>query len=318
MLAVTCGLFLKRDYLKKYFDEFKEEVRFYEDFESLYKDKDKVKIIFNSIRLPEDRIGDFKNLKWIFSYSAGVDTYPLTTLEKMGVVLTNTSGIHKTNIAEQVLGAMIMFSRDFLKAMRDKNEKKWEDNEYYNLSELYGRKILIVGTGKIGKEVGRKADAFDMIVHGVRNSNAGEKLTYFDKIYSTSDLENILGDYDFVVSILPSTPRTKNIWNKTLLNKLNKEAVFINVGRGDAVVEEELIKVLEEGKIKGAYLDVFQVEPLPKDSKLWEMENVIITPHNAGPTPFYRERAMKIFMDNYERFKRGEMMNNIVDYKRKY
>ncbi|MDO5026314.1 MAG: D-2-hydroxyacid dehydrogenase [Tissierellia bacterium] len=310
------GKFLKledvRDYFSKNIDR---DWKIYEDFDSLYKDRDKIEILVNSMGLGEDKIKDFKNLKWVFSYSAGVDSYPLEAFKDMKVKLTNVSGVHAKNISEQVLGVMIMFSRNLIQAMMNKEEKTYRK---YETSELFGKSLLIVGMGAIGKELARRAKAFDMKIVGVRNHLDGKSHPYFDQIFVSSDLKDHIGSFDYIVSILPSTDKTRRIFDYKMFELMDEASIFINVGRGDAVVEEDLLKALEENKLKGAYLDVFNKEPLDEKSQLWDMDNVFITPHIAGTTPFYFERAMELFEKNLNEFENGEKMTNLISYEDKY
>ncbi|MFB0919232.1 MAG: D-2-hydroxyacid dehydrogenase [Clostridiaceae bacterium] len=294
-----------------------EDVVYFESFKEIqaFNDKDKIEILINT-NLPEmDVIKEMTGLKWIMSYTAGVDAYDLEGLKELGIKLTTTSGLHKTNIAEQVFGAMIMFSRNILKAMYNKRDRKWEA---YPLDELIGKNILIIGTGKIGVEIARKAKVFDMKVSGVRASENPALPENFDEINTIGDLHNVLPGKDYVVLVVPSTKDTKKMFGAPEFALMDKKSVFINVGRGDTVDEAALYETLKEKRIRGAYSDVFENEPLPSDSPFWELENLIITPHNAGPTPHYNERAFDIFKNNLKRFRGGEGLLNIIDYNKKY
>ncbi|MDO5016150.1 MAG: D-2-hydroxyacid dehydrogenase [Eubacteriales bacterium] len=289
-----------------------EDWQVYQGLEAILADRpEEVEILFNSAKLDPDELRQLPNLRWIFSYSAGVNNYPLDTIREMKVQLTNTSGVHGPSISEQVLGAMIMFSRNLLTA-RANQEKKIFDQSITG-DELWGKRLLIVGAGSIGQVLARRAKAFDMDVVGIRRHHGGEVPEHFDAVYTLDDLGEQLALSDYVVSILPSTPDTQGLFGLEQFQVMRPSAVFINVGRGDTVKEAELIVALEQGLIRGAYLDVFELEPLPEESPLWQMENVLITPHNAGPTPHYFERAMGIFLDNLERFRQGKPMRNLVD-----
>ncbi|NLM05445.1 MAG: D-2-hydroxyacid dehydrogenase [Tissierellia bacterium] len=316
---IADGNFLKREDAEREFPkvlEGKEEWEIYESFDSMLEDRDKIEIMFSTVAIDGDKIKGFKNLKWIFSYSAGVDIYPLQTLKEMGVFLTNTSGVHAKNISEQVIGAMIAFSRNFIESMKNKRKKKYDKS--IRLGELVGQKLLIVGTGAIGKEIARKADFFEMEVDGVRSKKSDDKIEHFNKVFSIDEIDNILGDYQYIVSVLPSTEKTKNLFDKKKFNLMNKDAVFMNVGRGDLVVEADLIDALENHKIRGAYLDVYNVEPLEESSKLWDLDNILMTPHNAGITPHYLKRSLEIFDHNLRNFREGKDLINIIDYKLGY
>lgn len=312
---IADGKFLNREDAEREFPKVldgKEDWKIYDSFQSMYEDKEKIEIIFSTVAIDGEKIKDFKNLKWIFSYSAGVDIYPLQTLKEMGVVLTNTSGVHAKNISEQVMGAMIAFSRNFIESMKNKRKRKFDKG--IRLGELVGERLLIIGTGAIGKEIARKAEFFEMEVDGVRSKKSNEKIEHFNKIYSIDEIENILGDYNYIVSILPSTEKTKNFFDKKKFSLMDKDAVFMNVGRGDLVVEPDLIDALESHKIRGAYLDVYNKEPLDESSKLWDFDNILMTPHNAGITPHYLKRSLEIFMRNLKNFRENKEMVNVIDY----
>lgn len=320
MIAVTANdRFLKINDIEEAFPRLlgrEEKWKLYPDFEAMLPDRDQIEIIFNSRELDGERIGQFRKLRWVFSYSAGVERYPLEELRQMGVILTNTSGVHSKNIAEQVLGGMIMFSRNLLTAVKNQGRKLYDGD--IPVGELSGQNLLILGTGAIGREIARKAKAFDMHVTGIRKHPSGDVPEYFDAVYPLEFLDEQLGGCHYVVCVLPSTEQTRRLFDRGKFSRMEREAVFINVGRGDLIAEEDLIEALRTHTIKGAYLDVYPQEPVPPGSRLWELDNLLMTPHNAGPTPHYFTRAMEIFAANLRRFRNGEELINRVDYRLKY
>ncbi|WP_243343714.1 D-2-hydroxyacid dehydrogenase [Anaerococcus sp. AGMB09787] len=313
---LTNDSFLKIKDVEEYFTEnVDEEWKIYKIFDEIYDDRDKIDIILSSGRLDGEKIKNFKNLKRVFSYTTGVDKYPLDSLNEMGVVLTNTKGVQAKSISEQVLGVMISFSRNLFKAYQNKAERKYEK---YPMYELYNKRLLIIGMGSIGRELARRAKAFDMRIAGVRNHVDGKDQENFDEVYPTSELKNHLSGFDYIVSILPSTESTRDLYNYDLFKAMDKNTIFMNVGRGDAVIEDDLIRSLKDGEIRGAYLDVFQNEPLSPSSDLWDLDNLVITPHIAGPTPFYFERAMVLFQRNLEEFRKNKELSNTISYEERY
>lgn len=292
-----------------------EEIRFFINHEELLPYREEVEIIMNFGRIDTETIRQLPNLKWISSLTAGVDTYPLETLKEKGILLTNTSGLHASNIAEHVLGSMVAFSRNFVQAMANQAKGVWQP---YPVSELIGRDLLIIGTGRIGREIARKAKAFDMNVYGARSQESGEKLEHFDAVYPVKDLMEILPGKDYVVLVVPATASTLHMMGREQFQAMDQKAVFINVGRGDTVKEAELIEALQQGELRGASLDVFEEEPLKENSPFWKLPNVIVTPHVAGSTPFYEKRSMAMFRENLERFRNGEILENLIDLDRKY
>ena len=318
MIAIlTNDGFLKIDKVKNYFsNNIDYDWKIYTSFDSMLEDKDKIDIILNSLELDGNKIKEFNNLKWVFSYSAGIDNYPLKELDEIKVTLTNVSGVHSKNISEQVLGIMIMFSRNLFQAIKNQENRLYKK---YHIDELYSKNLMIIGMGKVGRELARRAKAFDMNITGIRNHvEKGSEEKYFDQVYSTDTLDQHLNNQDYIVSILPSTDKTKKLYNYDKFSLMDSKSIFINVGRGDAVVEEDLIKALENGIIKGAYIDVSEMEPIPEDSPLWDTKNLFITPHISGSTPYYFDRAIKIFKENLNRYKNGEKLINKIDYKDMY
>lgn len=253
-----------------------------------------------------------KNLKWVHITSAGTNKLP-EFLKKSKIKITNSSGVHPIPIAEHVFGLMIMLARQIHKAVKLQNTNKWfRSYEYFTPDELSGKSLLIVGMGRIGEKIAEIAKVFGMEVSGVVRDVSKKRKTQI-ALFEIKDLAKAIKDADFVVNCLPGTEHTKGIFDKNMLAKFKPSAFFINIGRGTSVVESELIKVLEKNKIAGAGLDVFETEPLSADSKLWNLENVIITPHYSGWTPKYTQRVIEIFCTNLKAYLRGAKMPNLVD-----
>lgn len=254
-----------------------------------------------------------QKLKWLFITSAGVDALPFKELEKRKILVSNVRGIHKSQIAEQVIGAMIAFSRRLNHFIRNQHKAKWEK---VFVDELINKTICIVGAGSIGQEIARKAKAFDMKVIGVKMHP--QKLDNFDEVYGMESLHEILKMGDYVVLITPLTDETYNLFGREEFSLMKPGSVFINFSRGKTVDEEALIEALTNGPLYGAALDVFRTEPLPPDSPFWAMDNVIVTPHSGGQTPYYFQRAMETFIDEYELYKEGKPLVNKIDLNRQY
>lgn len=249
------------------------------------------------------------SIKWIQSLSAGVDMLPMDLTKERGIVVTNASGIHKIQISENVFGYMLMFVRGLNKFYELQKEKKWDKS--IRTTELYEKTMGVIGAGSIGSEIARLGKAFGMRVIGLRKSGRPEE--FYDVMYNNDGLKELLSQSDFVVSCIPLTPETRHMLGEEEFKIMKASAYFINISRGGVVDEKALIKALGEGWIKGAGLDVFEEEPLPSDSPLWDMPNVIITPHVAGLTDRYMERAMALFNDNLDRYLKGESLVNVVD-----
>lgn len=255
--------------------------------------------------------------KWFHITSAGVNGVSKAVLES-DIVITNSSGVHPIPISEHVLGLMLMLARGLHKAVKIQvQQKTWiRDVNLYQPSELAGKNLLVVGMGRIGERIAQLGLAFEMNVVGiVRNPDAHQSKIL---LKSAKQLASELKNADFIVNCLPSTPETVKLFDKKMLNLFKKGSFFINIGRGDTVDEKELIKCLKSGHIAGAGLDVFEQEPLPDSSPLWEMENVIITPHYSGFNPDYFDRVIDIFCSNLKAFLNNKKMPNLVDKKLGY
>jgi phosphoglycerate dehydrogenase-like enzyme len=250
------------------------------------------------------------SLRWIQSFGAGVDGMPLAILKARGIYLTNASGVHPFPISETIFGLMLAFARQIGHYVRNQAGRVWQHD--LRLSEIHGKTIAILGVGAIGEETARLARAFGMRVLGVRRS--GQPSPFVDTMYDTGRLAEPLAQADFVVNILPLTQETRQLIGSAELALMKADAIYINVGRGETTDTAALIQALRENRIAGAGLDVVAPEPLPAESPLWAMPNVIITPHSAGATEFYNDRVMEIFLENLAAYlASGAPIRNIVD-----
>lgn len=255
-------------------------------------------------------------LKWVQTWSAGVNNLPLPLLHKRGVTVTSANGVHAYPISETIFGLILALTRKIHIYVRNQSSKTWHHAGLKH--EIHSKTIGIIGVGAIGKETAKIAKAFGMNVLGVRNSRLSEE--YVDKMYVTSELDTVLPQCDYVVSTLPLTKDTKGLFSKKQFQLMKPGSFFINIGRGEIIVEEDLIQALQTGEIAGAGLDVFEVEPLPEKSPLWEMENVIVTPHTSGSTEYYDRRVVEdIFLPNLQQYVKGEKPSiNVVDFVKGY
>lgn len=280
---------------------------------SLFKDAE---IIVGWSRKLEDYIlAEDCPVKWVQTWSAGVDKMPFDRLEHKQVLLTSANGVHTVPISEQIFGYMLSFSRNFHQAIRNQSKQTWDTSGTF--TELKGKTIAIVGVGNIGQETARLAQAFGMQTIGVRRS--GKSTDYIEHMYTMDKLDEALVNADYVINILPLTDETEKLFNQERFAAMKESAIFINVGRGPTVDTDALFYALEHKVIAGAGLDVFDPEPLPEDHPLWNMEQVIITPHIAGSNEHYTERVLEIFLTNLEAYQAGKTLPiNLVDYGKKY
>ncbi len=308
-LKILATFDLPEEYAKRYENQYHTQVSVCKDKEQLPDAVHDADILIVSWRLPAGAIASAGSLKWIHSIGAGVDGILTPDVLESKVVVTSSSGIHREPISEHVLAFMLSFVRSFHTFARQQMRKEWKRAE---LRELAGKTLGIIGLGEIGSEIAMKAKVFRMRVLAVKRT-PGEKPTSVDELWTQDRLKDLLGNSDFVVLSLPLTPETRGFIGEPELRAMRKSAYFINISRGKIVQEAKLIQALREEWIAGAGLDVFEEEPLPANSPLWEIPNVIITPHVAGSNPQYTERAMAIFEENLKRFLKGDELLNLVD-----
>ena len=250
-----------------------------------------------------------RRLRWYFCISAGVEKLPFAYLREHGITVTNSSGMHGPQMSEHALGMMIAFSRGLLRSVHNQRRHVWERDMM--LGQLAGSTLCVVGAGSIGQATARRARAFDMKVIGLRRHPG--PVEFFDEIGGMDRLHEALGLADYVLLLTPLTRETRGLMGAAEFAAMKKSAVFLNLSRGGTVDEEALTAALRDGVIAGAGLDVFGQEPLDPASPLWDMENVLITPHVAGILPHYVELAADVFIRSYDSYRRGEPLPNRVD-----
>lgn len=252
-------------------------------------------------------------LKWIHALSAGVENLLFPDLISSNIVLTNSKGIHSIPVSEHVLAMMLAFTRGLNIFIRQQEVKKWKRSY---TDEIHEKTIGIVGLGSIGREIAKKSKSLGMTVLASKREPTSE--LFVDKLYQAENLSEMLPKCDFVVAALPLIEETYHLFTLETFKQMKPSAYFINIARGSIVCEKDLVTALEQKIIQGAALDVFENEPLSAESPLWNMPNVIITPHVAAISPMYLERAIKLFTDNLSRFiQQGEMIN-LVDKNKGY
>ncbi|MFP4345346.1 MAG: D-2-hydroxyacid dehydrogenase [Anaerolineales bacterium] len=263
-------------------------------------------------RLPADvreRILSLSSLKWIHSVSAGVEHALDEQLRQMDVILTNASGVFDLPIAETVVAYILMIVKQMPTFLRQQQAHVWKKR---SLREAAGLTVGLIGLGSIGTEIARLCQGLEMRVLATRrHPEAGAP--HIDTLYPTEELHRLLEASDFAVIAVPLTEETRGMIGAEALRRMGQEAWLINIARGAVVDEEALIEALQEGRIAGAALDVFVEEPLPEDSPLWELENVIITPHNSWSTPHLKEREAALFLENLRHYLRDEPLRNVVN-----
>jgi phosphoglycerate dehydrogenase-like enzyme len=276
---------------------------------------------------------DYPALKWVQFHSAGVDHVLDTPLMRSSVALTTLSGLHAPQIAEYVLASMLAFTRRVPTMLHYQKRAEWPKGRWdlFAGRELRGQTVGIVGYGSIGREVARLAKAFDMrVLVSKRDTNDMADSDYRlagvgdvdgtlpDGVYGPDRLHGMLRWCDFVVVAAPLTPETRHMIDVAALRAMRPNAYLINIARGELIDEAALARALREGWIAGAGLDVFEEEPLPGDSPLWKLDNVILSPHVAGFSLAYDDRATDLFAQNLSRYLAGEPLLNLVNKERRY
>ncbi|WP_405099844.1 D-2-hydroxyacid dehydrogenase [Oceanobacillus sp. FSL H7-0719] len=279
-----------------------------------YTDKAEVYVTYGN-DVDEKLINQAKQLKWVACISAGVDEFPLKKLEEEGIRLTNVRGIHKIQMAEYAITMLLQVYRNSKTLIENEKQAAWDKS--VRVQEITGKRILILGTGAIGGETARLAKAFRMKTIGI--SRSGKNVENFDEVYQTSKLLDVLPEADLIVSVIPSTQETKHLFTYEQFAAMKPTAVFLNMGRGDLLKEDDLLRAIQEKEFAHAVLDVFEQEPLPVNHPFWQEENITVTPHISGLSPAYVERALKIFAENLKVYENGENdYRNVVNLKHGY
>jgi D-2-hydroxyacid dehydrogenase (NADP+) len=275
-------------------------------------------VILTNPVIPADIVSRAPKLRWLQLTSAGADRLLDAPVMRSHVKITTASGVHAVPISEYVLGAMIAFAKGFPRSIRAQAQHAWRP---FWPEELEGKTAGVIGVGAIGAPVAALCKALGMRVLAVRRSAKRRQSAdggSMDEVLPPQDLPYLLGESDYVVVSVPLTPETRHMIAEPQLRAMKPSAVLINIARGAIVDTEALTRALKEGWIAGAALDVFEEEPLPPESPLWDMENVLLTPHISGGTPRYMERAVELFCDNLRRYLAGAPLRNVVDPARGY
>ncbi|MFD1020588.1 D-2-hydroxyacid dehydrogenase [Thalassobacillus hwangdonensis] len=256
-----------------------------------------------------------KKLKWIMVLSAGMDMMPFEQIDKQGILVTNSRGIHAGPMAEYAISMLLQVARQ-TKALIEHEEKHLWDRRV-KMTEISGSTLVVVGTGAIGQEVARLAKAFKIKTIGL--SKTGKMKPHFDETFPVDQLYDILPRADRVVAVLPSTPETEYLLKAEAFEQMLDDAVFLNMGRGDLVATEVILEAVRSGQIAHAVLDVFEQEPLPETSPLWDEPSITVTPHLSGISPQYMYRGFELFEKNMAVYLSGkEDFINKIDTKRGY
>jgi phosphoglycerate dehydrogenase-like enzyme len=246
---------------------------------------------------------------WVHIASAGVDRLMFPALVESETNITNSRGVFDEPIAEYVLGLVLAFAKDLPATLRLQGQRRWRHRE---TERITGARALVVGTGPIGRAIGRRLAAAGLAVTGAGRT-ARDADPDLGVVHPMERLDEALAEADYVVLAAPLTPRTRGMIDAAALERMRPSARLVNVGRGALVAEPDLVKALRAGRIAGAALDVFEDEPLPPSSPLWDMPNVIVSPHMSGDVVGWRDELVRLFTDNLGRYVSGSPLHNIVD-----
>lgn len=265
-------------------------------------------------RFPAEVFDKARRLRWFQCTNAGVDTV-LPIRDRVGdLIVTNARGMHGEIITDYVMAGITMLHWDFPRFMREQSRKEWNARPIAPLGE---RTLGVVGLGSIGAAIARRGKSAGMTVIGTKRDTT-QPVAGVDTLLPPDGLDELLRLSDFVVLAVPQVPDTTRLIGRRQLQQMRRTAILVNIARGSVVVEAELVEALQAGTIAGAVLDVFEREPLPADSPLWTMPNVIVTPHVSGNPTDYIARAVDIFADNLPRFLEKKPLRNVVNLKRGY
>jgi len=250
-------------------------------------------------------------VRWVHSGYAGVDGLLFPALVESPTPLTNARGVFSVSLAEFAIGGLIYLVKDFRRLIRNQQAGIWEQ---FDSEEVRGRTLGIVGYGDIGRAVAERARSFGMNILALRRRpEASQDDPRVDRAFPPEGLREMMAASDDVVVAAPLTPRTRHMVGRAEMAAMKSGGIFVNVGRGPVVDESALIEALDGHRIRGAALDVFETEPLPAGHPFYRLENVLLSPHSADHTPNWLDQSMECFLDNLDRFRRGQELRNIVD-----
>ncbi len=272
--------------------------------------------VFAGWYIPRQRFAEARRLRWVHSASAGVEANLFPEMVASDVILTNSTGLHAVSIPEHVLGQMLVLARNFHESVRLQARAEW--NRFAIISfaggvrELHGSNLAILGAGAIGRSLAQRAAGLGMHVRVMRR-DPQRGVPGAESVVGPSALHALLAWADWVVCALPMTPETRGLIDAKALGAMRSDAYLINVGRGESIDDDALVKALRSGAIAGAALDVFQEEPLPPQHPFWSLPNLVLTPHISGYTAQYFQKVIELFEDNLARYVSGRPLRNVVD-----
>ena len=262
-------------------------------------------------RLPDEITTIAPKLRWVHSYGAGIDPMPAPKMLAHGITITNSSPVNCPQISEFVMMYMLMHVKHGAQRVQDQAARSWK---HIGNQVLFDKTLGIVGPGRIGSNVARRAKAFDMRILATRRTySPGMTMEHVDELFPRSRLHQMLGQCDYVVVSTPLTTETRHMFSAAEFEAMKPGAFFMNVCRGSVVDEPALIRALKGGRLGGAGLDVFEKEPLSKESELWGLPNVMLTPHSSNGIADLTEKSVDFFCEQLQHYLAGQPLEAVVD-----
>jgi phosphoglycerate dehydrogenase-like enzyme len=280
-----------------------------------------VEALIGGLHLAPELAARMPRLRWVQALGVGVEGFLASGLRERGVQVANGRGVNVQQLAEHALMLILCLARGMPAHTRHQVARRWlpaSSPEQPRMFELCGTRLGLIGYGEVGRAIARLAKAFGMQVWAMRRSPTADRDELADRILPADQLEELLESSDHVVVVAPLTTATRGLMSATAFARMKSTACFYNLARGALVDQQALIEALVEKRLFGAGLDVTDPEPLPPDSPLWSLENVIITPHIGGNTPRFMLRMADFLVDQLGRFRRGESVRNLVNYEGGY
>lgn len=252
-----------------------------------------------------------EKLQWVHSLMAGVEKKLIPEIRQSPIPMTNARGVYAESLGEFALASCLFFAKDLKRMLRQQAEHRWQP---FEVNEIAGATMVILGYGEIGRACARRASAMGMRVLGIRRRpELSDGDPFVESVVAFEERAACIAQADYLVVAAPNTPDTKGLVGPAEIAGMKPNAVLINIGRGPVVDEAALVDALRERRILGASLDVFDVEPLPAGHPFYDLENVLLSPHCADNTPGWLEDSMRFFLENYARFRSGDLLRNIVN-----
>lgn len=289
------------------------EILFADSAETVPRDADIDIVIAPTLPWLPEALARLAAYRWLHFLSAGVEKIWSMDFDKSSILMTKSSGVHGAPMSEYVIGAMLYFTKQFGRFHDQARQAQWQRSW---LGELTGSQLTVLGLGHIGQCLARRAKAFDMQVVGTQRTP--RSLADVDRVVALEDIGPELARTDFLVVCLPLTEATRGLVNDALLSQLRPGAVLVDISRGGVVKSDALLRALDAGTLKGAALDVFEQQPLPAESPLWQRSDLLITPHVSGTTPFYLERALNVLIENLRAYQQGRPLVTSVSVEAGY